>query len=202
MHANPAAEVTVGDPEPAPNGPAGARTVEATVSDEEHPHVAATFTYLAAATQPLISIGVNVHARPDAGSISNATIGASAIREMPLARWDRTAQAAVVQRLSNAPSEQPQPQPATSAEDLVNERFPELNPPADGHAARRRKSLLHLAEAAEEYALIAASGDRNPAGALAARRGTTPSTVRGWLHRARREGLAPESQHPNASGRS
>lgn len=202
MPANPAAEVTVGDPEPAPNGPAGARTVEATVSDEEHPNVAATFTYLAAAAQPLMSIGVNVHTRPDMDPMSNATIGASAIREMPLARWDRTAQAAVVQRLKDVPGEQPRPQLATSAENLVNEKFPELNPPADGHAARRRKGLIHLAEAAEEYALIAASGERNPAGALAARRGTTPSTVRGWLHRARREGLAAESQHPNASGRS
>lgn len=199
MPANPAQVVTE-DPEPAPNGPAGARTVKATVLDDEHPDVAVTFEYLVMPAKPLLSVGVHVHSRAADDPMHNATIGASAIREMPLARWDRTAQAAVVHLLSDVPSEQPQLPVATFAEELVNEKFPELNPPTDGHAARRRNSLIHLAGAAEEYARITATGERNPAGVLAQRRGTTASTVRGWIHRARREGLAPESRHRNATG--
>ncbi|MFE5139282.1 hypothetical protein ACFRDV_16665 [Streptomyces fagopyri] len=186
----PHAKVTVSPPEPAPNGPTGSRIVAATVFDDDHPDVAATFKYLAIATQPLQTIGVSVDSRAGDDPYVNATVGASAIREMPIARWDRTAQAAVVQQLGEATGEEPAVSAAAWAETLVSEKFPELNEPKDGHALRRRNSLLHLAEAAEEYTRIASTGERNPAGVLAARRGTTPSTVRGWLHRARREGVA------------
>lgn len=198
MPAHPA-KVVVTDPEPSPQGPAGSRTVEATVFDDDHPEVATTFRYLAVATQPLLTIGVNVHSRAEGDIFNNATIGASAMREMPIARWDRTAQAVVVKQLSDSMAEEPKASPAEWAEALVSEKFPELDEPKDGHAKRRRNSLLHLAEAAEEYTRIAATGERNPAGVLAARRGTTASTVRGWLHRARREGVARDIGGPGDS---
>lgn len=192
MPAHPA-QVVVTDPEPLPEGPAGSRTVEATVFDDDHPGVATTFRYLAIATQPLLTLGINVHSRDEKPGITNASIGASGMREMPIARWDRMAQAVAVKRLSDTMATDSETTPAEWAEALVREKFPELSKPTDGHAKRRRNSLLHLAEAAEEYARIAATGERNPAGVLAARRGTTASTVRGWLHRARREGVTRDT---------
>lgn len=196
MPAHPA-EVVVSAPQPSPEGPAGSRMVEATVFDDDHPDVAITFRYLAVPAKPLITVGVSVQSR-EQDPYSNVTVGASAIREMPIARWDRTAQASVVQQLSEGAGEEPQTSAAAWAEGLVNEKFPELIEPRDGHAVRRRNSLLHLAEAAEEYARIASTGERNPAGVLAERRGTTASTVRGWLHRARREGVARDISAPGA----
>lgn len=187
----PASKVVVGKPRPAPKGPAGAQLIEATVYDDDHPDVETTFQYLAIPGQALLTKGVNVQERAD-DEYSNATVGASAVREMPIARWDRTAQMAVVRQLA-AEDDAPHASPAQWAEDLVREKFPELDEPRDGHDVRRRNSLLHLAEAAEEYARIVATGERNAAGVLAERRGTTPSTVRGWLHRARREGVARDA---------
>ncbi|MFD4790548.1 hypothetical protein ACFWN1_26545 [Streptomyces sp. NPDC058459] len=170
--------------------------MEATVLDDEHPDVATTFKYLAIPGQPLQAIGVNVHSRPEPDPLNNFTVGASAIREMPIARWDRTAQAAVVKRLGGDVGSEVESSATEWAEALVRQKFPELDEPKNGHEVRRRKSLLQLAEAAEEYARIASTGERNPAGVLAARRGTTASTVRGWLHRARREGVTRDTSHP------
>ncbi|MFF2385188.1 hypothetical protein [Streptomyces sp. NPDC058108] len=192
MPAHPS-QVNVSPPEPAPDGPEGSKVVEAAVLDDEHPNVVARFRYLSLPMQPLLTIGVSVDSRAAGSVYDNTTIGASGIREMPIARWDRTAQAAVVQQLGKVMGEEPETSPAEWAAQLVGEKFPELAEPRDGHELRRRKSLLHLAEAAEEYARIAATGERNPAGVLAERRGTTASTVRGWLHRARREGIARDA---------
>jgi hypothetical protein len=110
---------------------------------------------------------------------------------LPLARWDRSAR-------FRAATEGAEP-----SEELALARVrtlhPALGPHCSGNARRRWASLVGLAKVAEEYGRIAACGVANPALLLAAQHGVPAGTVRSWLHKARREGLAPGSTHPNAT---
>lgn len=78
--------------------------------------------------------------------------------------------------------------------------FPELNGELKGNALRRRNSLVHLAKMMAEYRRAEASGARNAAQVVADKFDVSAATVRSWLHRARREGLAHESLHANSVG--
>lgn len=123
------------------------------------------------------------------------------LRDLPVARWEAAARAAAERRLVAGG---PYGQGVSSndiARGLVDEKFPELVGAKAGNALRRRNGLLHLAKMAAEYMEVKESGASNPAGVLADRYGVSAATVRGWLHRARKEGLALESAHPNAGPR-
>jgi hypothetical protein len=123
------------------------------------------------------------------------------LKDLPVSRWEKVARAAAERRLmSRGPYGQ-----HVAAEDLaeliVNEKFPELADATGGNALRRRNGLVHLAMMFQEYKRAEESGVENPAQVLAENHSVSAATVRGWLHRARKEGLAPESMHPNAGPR-
>jgi hypothetical protein len=121
------------------------------------------------------------------------------LRAVTVSRWERAARAAAERRtLTEGPQGQ-HVDPEGEAELLVDRLFPTLADATGGNALRRKRSLLHLARIASEYRLAEATGAKNPAQLLAEQHGVTASTVRSWLHRARREGLAFESTHPNAA---
>lgn len=76
-----------------------------------------------------------------------------------------------------------------SAEDVVRERFPDLDPDSGLGAARRWRRLIRLAEVAEEYRAAQEAGAKAPATVVAENRGVAPGTVGTWLHYARKEGF-------------
>lgn len=123
------------------------------------------------------------------------------LRDLPVPRWEAVARAAAERRLVAGGPYGQSVSPNDIARGLVDEKFPELIGASGGNALRRRNGLLHLAKMAAEYMEVKESGASNPAGVLAGRHGVSTATVRGWLHRARKEGLALESSHPNAGPR-
>lgn len=154
------------------------------IHDEQHPEVSVELRYARGTDGTLALIGFTV--LPTGGG----NLASSSIKDLPFARWDRMA------RFQAATS---------STEDLdglalrrVKEAWPDLGTHCRGHAKRRWQALVRLARFAEEYARIAATGSSNPAAVLGERHHVPEATVRGWLHRARREGLASASLHPNA----
>lgn len=126
----------------------------------------------------------------------------NSVASLPIARWEKAARAAVERRLmADGPFGQ-HVDPRDMAEMIVNEKFPELAGAAGGNSLRRRNGLIQLATKFQEYKRAEETGVENPAQVLAEAYSVSTATVRGWLHRARKEGLAPESAHPNAGPRS
>lgn len=124
------------------------------------------------------------------------------LRELPVSRWEKAARAAAERRLvADGPYGQQVP-PDDLARIVVDQRFPELADATGGNALRRRNGLIHLAKMVKEYREVEETGASNPAQVLAERHKVSTATVRGWLHRARKEGLALGSSHPNAGPRS
>ncbi|MFB6889416.1 helix-turn-helix domain-containing protein [Kitasatospora sp. NPDC056327] len=176
-----------------PIGVSGARTVEVQVSDSSHVAITAFLRFGYMPEIPLQLMGIQL-----APTKASEGLMPSELRDLPLHRWERAARAAAENALlAGAPHGQAV-DPACEAEALIAERFPELNGDLRGNALRRRRSLVHLAQMMSEYRLAEQMGSRNPAQQVADKFGVTAATVRSWLHRARREGLASESHHPNA----
>lgn len=184
----PTLEVQADEPQPWPVGVPGARTVEVGVRDRSLA-MDATLRYGLVPGSHLVTLGFAVNSE---GGIDTP------LRDLPFARWDKAARGAAERVLvASGPHSQSVP-PDILAELMVDQQFPELKDAAGGNALRRRKSLLHLAQMAAEYSEIQGSGSSNPAQVLGDRYDVSAATVRSWLHRARREGLALGSSHPNA----
>lgn len=188
-----AVTATARDPEYWPIGVDGSRTVIVDVEDGNHPEVQATFEFGAMPQWPLSLI------RFHADSMTGLRV--PSMRDLPVNRWEKAARAAAEQRMVATGPHGQHVAPESVAEDLIREKFPELSGAKGGNALRRRNGLLHLALMYQEYKEAEAMGAQNPAQVLAEVHSVTAATVRGWIHRARKEGLVPESQHPNASGK-
>lgn len=155
------------------------------VHDEKHPAVQADMVYSRNDSGELALTEVRLRSK------DRGTLALTGLAPLPLSRWDRMARF----------------QAATSngknldevALSRVKDRWPELGPHSQGNAKRRWQGLVGLARFAEEYGRIAATGYPNPAALLGEHHNVSANTVRSWLHRARREGLAPSSLHPNAT---
>jgi hypothetical protein len=122
-------------------------------------------------------------------------VGASFIRDMPTARLERAARLIVEADLSDLGEleQDSADDVAAIARELVRERWPDLDPEAGAGAARRWNRLVRLAEVVHEHQAARIRGDKAPANAVAKARGVEPSTVRSWLHQAKREGITPRS---------
>jgi hypothetical protein len=189
----PALDAAAEDPEPWPVGVDGARLVNVAVSDPDHPDLAVTFEFGMVPAQAMSVVRFHLESRPG--------YSVTSLRDLPMSRWERAARAAAESRIvTNGPIGQ-HVDPDALADELVDARFPELTDAKGGNPLRRRNGLVHLAKMFQEYKQAEQSGVQNPAQALANAHSVTTATVRGWLHRARKEGLAPESSHPNAGGR-
>ncbi|WP_405580731.1 hypothetical protein [Streptomyces sp. NBC_01092] len=170
---------------------ADARTVEVHVWDTD-PELFVIFKFGMVPGLPLKVLSYTVH----------STHGIEqSLRDLPVTRWEKAAQAAAERRLVSGSPYGQHVSPADLARSIVDEKFPELAGATKGNALRRKNALLQLAERAAEYMGAMESGSSNPAEVLAERHGVSAATVRGWLHRARKEGLALESAHPNATPR-
>ncbi|MFF2511664.1 hypothetical protein [Streptomyces sp. NPDC058086] len=123
------------------------------------------------------------------------------LKDLPVIRWEKAAKAAAERRLVGGGPYGQNVAPEDLAKLIVDQKFPELAGVTGGNGLRRKNGLLQLAQRAAEYMEAKESGSSNPAQVLADRHGVSAATVRGWLHRARREGLALESAHPNAGPR-
>lgn len=184
--------VTADDPEYWPIGVDGSRTVGTETEDAEYPQIRASFKFGFVPTLAPSLLEFSVHAG------DNYTGSAA---DLPLRRWERAALAAAEQRLVATGPHGQHVDATDLAREAVFKRYPELEDAAGGNALRRRNGLLHVAQMYAEYKEAEWSGAENPTQVLADAHGVTPATVRGWLHRARKEGLAPESNHPNATPR-
>ncbi|MGW3024521.1 helix-turn-helix domain-containing protein [Streptomyces sp. NPDC001221] len=187
----PALDVDAEDPEVWPVTGVDARKVDVHVKDSEL-DLFVTFEFGLLPGHPLRVLSYRVT------SIHGIEVP---LRDLPILRWEKAAQAAAERRLVAGGPYGQQADRAAVAQMIVDEKFPELVGASKGNALRRRKALLQLAEQVSEYMEAKESGSSNPAQVLADRYGVSAATVRGWLHRARREGLALESAHPNASPR-
>ncbi len=87
-----------------------------------------------------------------------------------------------------------------SAQEVVRERFPDLDPQTGPAAARRWRRLVRLAEVAEECRAAQDMGERAPATVVAENRGVAPGTVRTWLHQAKQEGFSVPTRRANDLG--
>ncbi|MBX6765929.1 MAG: hypothetical protein IRY90_02015 [Actinomadura rubrobrunea] len=173
--------------------------ISATVHDTEHPQLAGVFTYLAdrsGAVAFLWLTGVTVEHRADIPLDKRPRLPLAAVRDAPLARWETAARAHILHsRGLRAPTaEEVVGAVEKLAETLgparrVDRLYPDLKNSTKPADLRKRNSLLHLAEVAEEYEFEVRRGTIDPAAAIARNRGAKPSTVRSWLHRARQAGL-------------
>ncbi|MDX2703172.1 helix-turn-helix domain containing protein [Streptomyces sp. PA03-6a] len=187
----PALRVEAQDPEIWSITGVDARTVDVHVWDED-PQAFVIFKFGLVPGRPLVVLSYEVH----------STHGLEVpLKNLPAARWEKAARAAAERQLVAGGPYGQQVQPGYLAGALVDKLFPELVNATGGNELRRRNGLLHLAKMAEEYKSLEESGSSNPTQTLADKHGVSPATVRGWLHRARKEGLALESSHPNASRR-
>lgn len=170
----------------------GSRTIEVTVKDPEYDDGIAVFKFGSIPNQGMRVVTFTVF----------SALGLkTSLKDLPVARWEKVARASAERRLMAGGPYVQHVAPEDMAEAIVNEKFPELAGAAGGNALRRRNGLVHLAVMFQEYKRAEESGVENPAQALAEKHSVTAATVRGWLHRARKEGLAPESTHPNAGPR-
>lgn len=154
------------------------------ITDDTLPGVEATFSYVLREGETLALVEVRI-------ATADGAVSVPSIQEMPLGRWEKRARGTATKQLMTAEPD--------ALERLVLSRHPELASVTGGNALRRRNSLLHLARMAAEYAAAMESGASNPAQTVGQRYSVSAATVRGWVHRARREGLAPRSMHPNAA---
>lgn len=216
---NPQMAVSV-DFEAATTFGAGATEVaHVSINDSSHPGIRASLQYLVQnELGRLESVGFSVmHLvadRPEGA----ARFGPGVIKDLPLARWDRVAQAAVRQAvikrsvarvsvplgssehdsLFDGP-EDPDEVIATPlhvsrdrrerAIEMVRGVRPDLDPNESKGAARSWNGLVRLAEAMDEYMEVLASGAEDPVGEMVRRHAVAPATVRTWVHRARQAGL-------------
>jgi hypothetical protein len=184
-------EVEADEPEYWPVGVPGSRTIEVMVRDPDYDGTALfKFGMVPTLGMRLVSFT----AFSDQGF-------ETALKDLPVSRWEKVARAAAERTLMATGPHGQHVAPEAMAEIIVNEKFPELAGATGGNALRRRNGLIHLAMMFQEYKRAEETGVENPAQVLAEQHSVSAATVRGWLHRARKEGLAPESTHPNAGPR-
>lgn len=125
-------------------------------------------------------------------------LGVAALRDFPVARWERAARlAAQVDRDADLPwgwQETTDPDSiAADAERAVRVLHPEVDPASGKAGARTWNKLTRYAQVVLQWQRGQLSGDPDPVGTVASERGVSPATVRSWLHRARLDGITPES---------
>jgi hypothetical protein len=167
----------------------------------EHPKLRITWEYVLQGRDILHPCGLRVEPVPGTPADERPHIGASSIRDLPLARLERAARMAVefyMRQGTDGPPLGPSwgsaPTPdeiSETARAMVREAYPDVDPKAGAGAARRWKRLVRLAEVVQEHQVARARGEKAPAAVVAEARGVASSTVRSWLHQAKQEGFTP-----------
>lgn len=210
---NPQMTVSVDFEDTTSYGAAAREVAHVTVQDASHPGIRGSFRYLVPDQVPHIEqVGFSVTLLTAERPKGAAPFGPGVIKDLPLARWDRVAQAAVTQAvmqrrtfrhvvengLMDGPEESgdeiatPLHVPRERREraiEMVRRIRPDLDPEESRGAARSWNGLVKLAEALDEYTELLATGSTDVVGEMAAAHGVAPATVRTWVHRARHAGI-------------
>jgi hypothetical protein len=199
-----ALEVTVGDPEE--TDVPGLWLVSATVDDPDSPQLTGRFGYVVGRRGRLVlgeagdssrdaqqQLGVllrSVAIEPRGGLPTTKTgrLTVSAVRDLPLSRWEAAARGHVAQH----PAFQAGPTEPLSDEELHRlDRAVKLAQATiqAGGDGRRLRSLGHLSQIAARFEAEQRKGTPDPAAVIAREDNVNRSTVRSWIHRARKAGL-------------
>ncbi|MFD7986804.1 hypothetical protein ACFV4M_25950 [Kitasatospora indigofera] len=183
-------------PKPIDGAPENLAKVVVSFSPATHPEVLIRWTYTLQDGQHLKPCGVTVEPAPGLPPDEWPHIGATLMRELPLAKLERAARSALAFGL-RTPDGTPLPwsvsTPAADipavARETVRERHPDVDPDSGAAAARRWKRLVRLAEVVLELQAAEARGEKSPTAVVAEARGVAQPTVRSWLHQAKKEGF-------------
>lgn len=180
------------------------RHVTCALQDDDHPEYRATFALLITEAGTTRTVALRTVTVAATGAPALTT---SAIRDLPLHRWELAVRNITTLWLDRA-SEEGYAQGVAIAggdidrEALVDELMRSLYPAAADDdtpaGVRRYNSLLRLAEVAVEYQLLLAEGRSDPAAEIARMRGVSATTVRGWIFRARKAGFLGPATGPTA----
>lgn len=166
----------------------------------EYPQLAITWEYVIQGGGILFPSGMRVEPWPALPVEERLHVGASFVRDLPTAKLERAARMVAELHLGMGvwdrkklldaywPGGSPPDIPET-AQAMVRERWPDLDPEAGAGAARRWNKLIRLAEVVQEHQAARARGEKAPASVVAKARGVEPGTVRTWLFQAKREGI-------------
>ncbi|MGC2997405.1 hypothetical protein ACPF8X_03110 [Streptomyces sp. G35A] len=182
-----------------------AKRVEVDIAPTERADLTVTFEYVALPGELLGPYGLRISQREPlrmgegwelAGDPER--LGAAILRDLPVARWERAARlAAQVDRDADLPwgwqGETDSDSIAADAERAVRTLYPEVDPASGKAGARTWSKLTRYAQVVLQWQRGQLAGDPDPVGTVAADRGVSPATVRSWLHRAKLDGITPES---------
>ncbi|MFF7021947.1 hypothetical protein ACFY97_13130 [Streptomyces klenkii] len=176
-------------------GAEGLASVEVSFAPADYPALLVTWQYLYREGEAMQPCGFKVEPAPEAPPESWPHLGATVVRELPLARLERAARSLFelsyrVPREGVARMGRRDASSVTeNAEAVVRRLHPDLDQKAGAGAARRWKRLVRLAEVIQEYQMAVTRGEKSPATTVAESRGVAPATVRSWMHQARKEGF-------------
>ncbi|MFF9861118.1 hypothetical protein [Streptomyces tendae] len=181
-----------------------ASSVAVDVSPADHPHLLVTFEYVSLPGELMGPFGLRVTQRAPvrmgegwrlAGDPQR--LGVAILRDLPIARWERSArlaaQAARESNLAWAWEEPDADDVVAQAERVVRVLHPDVDPTSGKAGARTWAKLTRHAQVTLQWQRGRLAGDPDPVGTVAAERGVSPATVRSWLHRAKLDGITPES---------
>ncbi|ARI54569.1 hypothetical protein A6E92_22150 [Streptomyces sp. S8] len=182
-----------------------ASRVEVDVIPTERPDLKVTFEYVSVPGELLGPFGLRVGQRRPVRMGSGwkladqpERLGVAVLRDLPVARWERAARlAAQVNRSASVEwgwqGDANSDTVAADAERVVRELYPDVDPSSGKAGARTWAKLNRHAQVTLQWQRGQLAGDPDPVGTVAADRGVSPATVRSWLHRAKLDGITPES---------
>jgi hypothetical protein len=158
-----------------------------------YPKIQVTWEYVLQDGEILFPSGMRVEPWAGTPVEERLHVGASFVRDLPMARFERAARMIIEMHLSgrDAVERNAADDIAETAQAMVRDLHPDLDPDAGAGAARRWKRLIRLAEVVQEHQAARAQGEKAPANVIAKARGVESSTVRSWLHQAKQEGINP-----------
>lgn len=196
---HPSHPARVDGPHPVAGATDGLATTTVYLVPTAEPRVRIAWRYAVMGSKVMHPCGMVVEPAPSTTPDEWAHIGATMVRDLPLARLERAARL-IAEFSLRADGDPPGPtwgkRPSADeipeiARDMVRKRYPDLDPDAGAGAARSWRRLVRLAEVVLEHQLAQHAGEKSPTAAIAEVRGVAPATVRGWLHQANQEGFAP-----------
>lgn len=182
-----------------------ANAVEVDITPTEQPGLTVTFEYVALPGELLGPFGVRVAQREpirmgDGWKLDGEPLrlGVAILRDLPLARWERAARLAAQTHEDAAlpwmwEGEGDADEIVARAERAVRLLHPDVDPSSGKAGARTWAKLTRYAQVTLQWQRGRLAGDPDPVGTVAADRGVSTATVRSWLHRAKLDGITPES---------
>lgn len=196
--AMPAQRIEVHEPRPVAGEPDGVNAVAVTVHPDEQPELAVTFDYVSKPGELRGPFGLHIRPSSDLGIEEQQRLGVAFLRDLPLARWEKSARLTAQADPAHSPVWGWQ-DPAGSddvmarAETAIRQLHPDVDRLSGKAGARRWEKLNRLAQVVIQHHAAQLSDAPDPVGSVADLRGVAAATVRSWLYRAKLEGITPET---------